>query len=262
MCHFLPPVATSAHTSSMETGYFIFLSFLICSWSCSIGLFLDFAVLSASTKLCAWTCEREKGRKWISMHWKKLNQPHRMWRKWNDAGFAYMIFLNYSIIFLLNDQIWYIFFLTVQPHVTKLHSPTEPHKSGWISQLRQLWACGRGFDACPPFFFHCLLCMIRSPRAGTRPLSKHCSPPHHLIVATSPLSFSIFPPLTSISAGETSQCRSCQSRTWGSACWECFWGSCWRCPLTDPTPCRAHPGGSKVTLGYTYYPIRTESSLG
>lgn len=154
-------------------------------------------------------------------------------------------------------MIFFFFFfpLTVQLHVTKPRSPTEPLSHTKEDESVSSEHAGSGFDACPPtspFFFRCLLCMIRSPRAGTRPLSKNFSPLHHLTVPLL-LCFFFFPPLPSISAEETSQCPSCQSRTWGSVCWECFWGSCWRSPLMDPTPCRAHPGGSKVTLDYSSY---------
>lgn len=77
--------------------------------------------------------------------------------------------------------------------------------------------------------------------------SSHCSTSCFVFL----LSFCFSPTFALISAEETSQRRSCQSRTWGSACWECFWGCCWRCPLTDPTLCLGHPGGTKVGLDYS-----------
>lgn len=189
-----------------------------------------------------------------------------------NAAFAYIIWFNFSFIFLSNGQsrlipkpfifnenispldIFCPIFLTVQLHVTKLHSATEPLSCTKEDESFLPALSMREVDLTPaPLFFRCLPCMIRSPRARTRPLWKHCPPPHHLTVLLL-LCFSIFffstPAL--ISAEETSQCRSCQSRTWGSACWECFWGSCWRSLLTDPTPCLGHPGGTKVRLDYAW----------
>lgn len=132
-------------------------------------------------------------------------------------------------------------------------SCTHPlsHKRGWISQLCQLWACGKWIWGLPPFFSAaCMHDKIGS--CGNSSTLKTFFSAASSHSATSALFFLFFFP-TLISTEETSQCRSCPSQTWGSACWECFWGSCWRSPLMDPTPCRAHPGGSKVRLDYTSY---------
>lgn len=132
------------------------------------------------------------------------------------------------------------------------HWATELRKRGWIS-LASSEHAGSGFDACPPFFPLPALHDKFASCANWSTLktlfsaaSSHCS------TSALFLFFFFFSTPALISAEETSQCRSCQSRTWGSACWECFWGSCWRSLLTDPTLCLGHPGGTKVRLDYAW----------
>lgn len=80
--------------------------------------------------------------------------------------------------FILNENICllHIFcriFLTVQLHVTKLQSPTEPLSCTKEDESVFPALSVREVDLTPAlFFFCCLLCMIRSARAVARPLTK------------------------------------------------------------------------------------------
>lgn len=238
MCHFLSPVTTSDHTSLMETRNSIFLFY-------SQLKLLYCLIFTSCLKVYyfQWTLHfnvnmREEGRKWLQIKWCRRQ------------------FCRHNLMKLFNYTspkiIRYDFFFSDCPALCDKaalsHWATKEDES--VSSASSERA-GSGFEACP-LFFPLPACMIRLARAGTRPLSKHFSPPHHLTLPLLLCFFFFFFP-TLISTEETSQCRSCPSQTWGSACWECFWGSCWRSPLMDPTPCRAHPGGSKVRLDYTSY---------
>lgn len=200
-----------------------------------------------------WTCKRKEVND-CHCNEKNGNQPHMNLksRKWCRHQFCLHDFIklfNYYYVIIILFYFFYLFYdCSASCDIAAL--------THWATQKRMNQSAlpalsMREVDLTPaPLFLPVLLDKIGSCRNSSTlntsfsGASSHCS--HFCFVF-----FFLF--LALIAAEETSQCRSCQSRTWGLACWECFWGSCWRSPLMDPTPCHAHPGGSKVTLDYTSY---------